>query len=140
MADREEERKREANLNVAKNGSDEEIYDLLKVWRHKRHYEDSPETSMCYDIRLQTHPARAMDERPGHLPFHRPYIQELHDLLGNKGLNGAWHIPWDTKSARRDDRAYPDDFRTVLTFNTMEFMIRPPTPLRRDGTEPITVQ
>lgn len=120
---------------------DEEIYDLLKAYRHHpKHKEASPETRMCYDIRLQTHPARAMDERPEYLPFPRRYIQELHDGLGNAGLAGAWHVPWATNGKTYVDKAYPDDFRTVITFNTIEFMIRPPTPLRRDGTEPINAQ
>lgn len=87
---------------------------------------------MCTSIRLTNQTARPYDARPRTLPFPRKQLEKL-ITEGLSGFEGHyWSGFWATSSRSDVDVWYSDDYRGVLVFNTMEFMIRPPRELRED--------
>lgn len=89
---------------------------------------------MCSAVRLTKQTARPYDARPRTLPFTRKQLEKL-ITEGLSDFEGHyWSVAWSTSqgSTSHVDVRYNDDYRGVLVFNTMEFMIRPPGELRED--------
>lgn len=63
--------------------------------------------------------------RSENIPFTR---HDLHDFLqsGLDKYHGYWSIFWAGLSPKAGDIIYPDQFRHVMSFRSIEFMIRPP--------------
>lgn len=127
------------NKERAVQGSDDDIYSCLgphaqaPFTPHKGNREES-----CYSIQVQSVPFRPFVERPpGKLPFTRHGLREfINTGLPSESCQGFWSVFWGPSHGSSNDYFYKnDDFRGVVLFNTIEFMIRPLDNLQLDTSK-----
>lgn len=108
---------------LAITGSFEEIYPHLQFHGKTHRLETSDGDNLCSEISIPDRAQPQVTGRPQELPL---YPQDLRDfctaLAGRKGKHS---VPWKTTSFGNMDTLYTDGFRTVVSYRTAEFMIRP---------------
>lgn len=84
--------------------------------------------SLCTSIQLQPpheHVEEDFHPRPEIIPFIREDLQAFFDD-GLKSLQGYWSVYWASKAkAKGDGFVHSDQYRSVVFFRTIEFMIQP---------------
>lgn len=114
---------------LAITGSDQEIYPYLSPYNQAPygHSKSSMlENEVCSYIRAEALRGH-YERRPERLPFTRSTVEYVieNDL---SGLVRRYGVLWSSPTKNANDVLYNDGFRSVVSFGTMEFMIRPVQP------------
>lgn len=128
----------EHKQRLALEGNDADIYPYLSSCSHAtfRHYEGDRERlcSFIYISPYTTPEQGGYERRPETLPFTSNDLQAFLQH-GLKTHRGYWSVYWasDAKPTAGTDVVYEDGFRSVISFRTIEFMIRPMKDFRDRG-------
>lgn len=119
-------------------GRDEEIYRHLGFHNYNNHSKSVGRDSLCSEISITNLAQRPFDARPLDVPL---YHQDLLDFCAAlEEIMGWWSIPWAIEGFNGREAQPPDDFRSVVSFRTAEFMIRPLRRIHRSGAKPLRIQ
>lgn len=110
-------------------GKDVDIYPYLSVCHQAQFIERDVPDDGKFSTFIYLYPyvlpsAETYDERPETIPFTREDLE----AFGKDGLDsfhGYWSVHWAAESRQRSDKIHRDDYRSVMSFRSIEFMIRP---------------
>lgn len=107
---------------------DAKIYPYLSSSNQSDFKPDRPDRQqMCHFVYVYQEGLRSnYHQRPENLPFTRNDLQAFLDEGLKQFERGYWSVYWasDARLIGRDT-IYPDGYRSVVSFRTIEFMIRP---------------
>ncbi|KAI7782866.1 hypothetical protein LA080_012739 [Diaporthe eres] len=107
---------------------DAKIYPYLSSSNQSDFKPDRPDRQqMCHFVYVYQEGLRSnYHQRPENLPFTRNDLQAFLDEGLRQFERGYWSVYWasDARLIGRDT-IYPDGYRSVVSFRTIEFMIRP---------------
>lgn len=117
---------------IAIHGEDKAIYPYLPGYSHAQLIRDDidrvhrEKSCSFYYLRPYVPPSpETYDQRPETIPFTRDDLQAFRDN-GLDSVHGYWSVHWAAETPGRDgDIIYDDGYRSVMTFRSIEFMIRP---------------
>ncbi|KAK7720877.1 hypothetical protein SLS63_009660 [Diaporthe eres] len=117
---------------LAIHGEDTKIYPYLPGYSHAQLIRDDidrvhrEKSCSFYYLRPYVPPSpETYDQRPETIPFTRDDLQAFRDN-GLDSVHGYWSVHWAAETPGRDgDIIYDDGYRSVMTFRSIEFMIRP---------------
>lgn len=117
-------------------GLDKEIYEYLGLYspvEHRINYQSVVDERWCGNtVSISGRANRPYNVQPE--PFDRSDLQALL-VEGIDGVKGFWTVYWDSDCRTRCPRELEDDdFRVVVSYRTVQFMVRPPS--ERDRTIP----
>lgn len=118
-----------AQQMMAIQSSDTEIYPYLSGCHHTDFKPDRPDREqLCHFVYI--YPAYVppgsgtYHQRPETLPFTRDDLQAFFNYEAFGG--GYWSVYWASNARRSNrDTIHSDGYRSVVSFRTIEFMIRP---------------
>lgn len=103
---------------------DKDIYQFLPGHSHTQFRSDREDRErMCTSIYV-TPGQGAYLPRSETIPFIREDLQVFFDE-GLEPFKGYWSVYWASDANRGGETIHDDEFRSVFSFRTIEFMIRP---------------
>lgn len=116
---------------LAIHGENTDIYPLLPGYSHAQLIRDNDDRGHrqkpCYFIYICEYvppSAETYDQRPETIPFTRDDL-EAFDKEGFHSVQGYWSVYWASDTRAGGDIIYDDGWRSVMSFRSIEFMIRP---------------
>lgn len=123
-------------MELAITGDAKDIYPRLTTVSMSRFEEDHSIERLCGGIHVTDDSQIHYTPRSDDLPLTWDDLRFFLDEELQSFKRGYWVVPWFAASKRQGGIVYEGRFRGVVTFRTMEFMVRPLRPFKRDGTDP----
>lgn len=126
---------------LAIHGHDTEIYPYLPCYSHATLIRDDEDrvhrqnaSSFIYMYPYALPSKETYDERPETIPFSRDDLEAFIEI-GIKSVEGYWSVCWASETRAAGDIIYYDNYRSVMSFRSIEFMIRPTADFRNREDE-----
>lgn len=123
---------------TALTAADEAIYQHLGTFTQARFQPTKrPPARVCVgDVYVTESPQGHYVSRPDTLPLR---ASDLRDFIhrGLPSLKGFFSLIWNGVPQSREDLTYDDGFRSVVSYRTIEFMVRPLGEINADGPKRI---